>query len=473
LSVPGSQRSSNGQSGDWRSRQKEFLRNSDFFHQQAGVEKRLIMVKLYSHSGPLAVLSSRSNGGRGIPPSPFALGPPASAGVGNPTIPLFYHSTIPGRAGRDGGGGRFDCGLPERRRATGVRLRRSCWIADCGFRTDGRRDTPLRPVRAGCTNKPNWPERIMQNEPNFRAEAGDPPPPLDPPASAPRRAYRAKRTQFHRPGPRRTKSAKRTQFGRVSGGVAQPIRCRSGQALRGADCAKQSQTWASWGIGGTASAGAYRAKQSQFAATPRGTGRKCAKRTQFAPAGQAGGTVAGANRAKQTQFGGSIVQNEPNLSIADFGLRIGDGPAAGCLPCGLPPRACTDRLCETKPISGRWPAGGIPTIPLFYYSTIPGRQWIRRAAGARCTNKANSADEVGWARCLWRYKQEESGRVDSNHRPLGPEPSALSQAELRPGRQNHHYTADFKRVQLITGPPGQYQQQFLRRASGAGRPGEW
>ena len=33
---------------------------------------------------------------------------------------------------------------------------------------------------------------------------------------------------------------------------------------------------------------------------------------------------------------------------------------------------------------------------------------------------------------LLRYLSE-SGRVDLNHRPLGPEPSALIQAELRPG----------------------------------------
>jgi site-specific DNA recombinase len=71
------------------------------------------------------------------------------------------------------------------------------------------------------------------------------------------------------------------------------------------------------------------------------------------------------------------------------------------------------------------------------------------------------------------HRPVNSGRVDSNHRPLGPEPSALSQAELRPGRQNSQHIADFERVQVITGSPDQYQQQFLRRAGWGGRPGKW
>jgi hypothetical protein len=64
-----------------------------------------------------------------------------------------------------------DCGLPERHRATGIRLRRSCRIADWGqtFR--------LRPAQAIVRNKANLARlgqsqgaegRKMQNEPNSR-----------------------------------------------------------------------------------------------------------------------------------------------------------------------------------------------------------------------------------------------------------------------------------------------------------------
>jgi hypothetical protein len=49
---------------------------------------------------------------------------------------------------------------------------------------------------------------------------------------------------------------------------------------------------------------------------------------------------------------GPIVQNEPNLSIADCGLRIADRLAVGRLPCGLLPWTCAGQSCKTKPI---WP----------------------------------------------------------------------------------------------------------------------
>ncbi len=58
----------------------------------------------------------------------------------------------------------LDCGFPERHRATGVRLRRSCRFADSGRPGACR----LGPARAPCTNKPNCPERTVQNEANFR-----------------------------------------------------------------------------------------------------------------------------------------------------------------------------------------------------------------------------------------------------------------------------------------------------------------
>jgi hypothetical protein len=45
-----------------------------------------------------------------------------------------------------------DCGFPERHRATGVRPRRSCRIADCGL---GTNLPPSAFLWAGCPNKPN------------------------------------------------------------------------------------------------------------------------------------------------------------------------------------------------------------------------------------------------------------------------------------------------------------------------------
>ncbi len=44
-----------------------------------------------------------------------------------------------------------------------------------------------------------------------------------------------------------------------------------------------------------------------------------------------------------------IVRNEANFSIADFGLRIGDTPAAGRLPCALPPLPCGGRNVRNEP----------------------------------------------------------------------------------------------------------------------------
>jgi hypothetical protein len=79
------------------------------------------------------------------------------------------------------------------------------------------------------------------------------------------------------------------------------------------------------------------------------------------------------NKAKLGRTGASggrclgepIVQNEANFSIADWGLRIGDGPAGGRLPCGLPPPACAGQSCKTKPISGALDTAG------FHHSSIP------------------------------------------------------------------------------------------------------
>jgi hypothetical protein len=149
----------------------EFLRNRSFLRQQAGVGKRLYMVKLYSHGGRLAVLSSRSNRGfgnqgsayglRSLPPAP---GPPPGPVVQTKPIPggntpPFHYSIIPPsqsprcRVGR----GLGDVGRGELCETNPI-LR--FLIGDCGLGTNPGRDaTPaacrLRPARAGRRNKPN------------------------------------------------------------------------------------------------------------------------------------------------------------------------------------------------------------------------------------------------------------------------------------------------------------------------------
>jgi hypothetical protein len=112
-------------------------------------------------------------------------------------------------------------------------------------------------------------------------------------------------------------------------------------------------------------------------ATPAGGGaageRKCAKQTQFAPAQRnrwgKPHPARGRNCAKRTQFRrpgrglgdvtrGANAQNEPNFTRAPGNGRGRPGGPAG------------DPLRQTNPISGSWPAGGIPSIPVFYHSTI-------------------------------------------------------------------------------------------------------
>jgi len=99
------------------------------------------------------------------------------------------------------------------------------------------------------------------------------------------------------------------------------------------------------------------------------------------PSRQAGRVARERKRAKRTQFGPGIqtpagpnVRNEPNCSIADCGLRIGDTSAAERLPCRLVLSGCAARLCKTNPI---WPGLGRARSP----------------AGERC--KTNPISPVG------------------------------------------------------------------------------
>jgi len=62
----------------------------------------------------------------------------------------------------------FDCGLPERHRATGIRLRRSCRVADWAQTCNGTRFAGQAPKPgASCTNKPNLLEPNLRNKANW------------------------------------------------------------------------------------------------------------------------------------------------------------------------------------------------------------------------------------------------------------------------------------------------------------------
>jgi hypothetical protein len=135
--------------------------------------------------------------------------------------------------------------------------------------------------------------------------------------------------------------------------------------------------------------GADCAKRTQFGRSREATGDKICKTKPISPtgAGLGRGRANVQNKANCPGPGalpsvlgpptGAIVQNEPNFSIADFGFRIADSerPAARRLGlCG--PVVQTNPIGwnlshKTNPISATWPTGGIPTIPLFYHSSIP------------------------------------------------------------------------------------------------------
>ena len=197
----------------------------------------------------------------------------------------------------------------------------------------------------------------------------------------------------------RDNHAKRSQFGRVSGGDAQPIRCRSGQALPRADGAKQTQfpvaeiphhstipTFQSY---------AYRAKQSQFLPERHEEQVVCGKRVMahwtrkrprpnkansrtdgsgqgparlpVPPVGALRETKPICPRSDRPRHGwqrrrlpvlGMSVRNEANLPFDSSGRgrrEVGGGVVAVT-------------ACTNEP-NFRWP--GYPTMPLFHHSSVP------------------------------------------------------------------------------------------------------
>ncbi len=192
---------------------------------------------------------------------------------------------------------------------------------------------------------------IVQNEPNLEGPAGAPSVPRETKpisAGALARANRAttprcpvsfrQQTQFLAvPGGTRDKCAKRSQFQAGPSGPVSTLRPR----LRRERSSKQSQTWASWRIWGTARGGSPLCKTNPIPARPgstrpggRGTNVRnkanCPKRgtTAVSRRRQAGRGPRGVGR-------GANAQNEPNSRVRHArGLR-----------------------CKTKPIPWRSSAG--------------------------------------------------------------------------------------------------------------------
>ncbi len=191
------------------------------------------------------------------------------------------------------------------------------------------------------------PERIVRNEPNFPVDgtaavgslpasrpSGIGPPSVgctnkpnschyaDPEIGVPGRANRAKQTQFLDCGLWIADS------GRTCGGTPAPLPCCLGPVR------------------------ANSAKRSQFSAGRPGSRRqKCAKRTQFGPAGW--GKAPGRRK----------MRNKPNLPSA------AQGPRGSRARTPNPRRA---DLCKTNPISAV-AAVESPIIPIFHYSSVPAR----------------------------------------------------------------------------------------------------
>jgi hypothetical protein len=202
----------------------------------------------------------------------------------------------------------------------------------------------------------------VRNEANFGEPAGR------------RNTQHSTILSFHHPGPRPIGQNK-ANFG------------ESEHAWR-PNCAKQSQTWAGWDIWGTpCQGGGNRAKRTQFGpgqASRAMAGANRAKRTQF-PASQGLGTP---DCAKRTQFGWSAGGPEGQMRKTNpiparpggtrpggRGTNVRNKPNFPAVPRGARPQRRGTRGKRAK--RTQFPVAEIPalpifpTIPLFYYSSIP------------------------------------------------------------------------------------------------------
>ncbi len=188
------------------------------------------------------------------------------------------------------------------------------------------------------------PTAIVQNEPNLAGRPG------------PQRQKCAKRSQlaWPGPGPRRARDAKQTQFLDCGLGTdlqrdACPAACRLGPVR--ANCANEPNfeglptASAQLGVRNEANSATKCAKRTQFQMTPGGTGLLY-KQTQFLPLCRSGDQRSREGDACKTKpIRRRIVRNEPNC-----------------------PRRGTETVSESRA------PGRIPSVPLFYHSTIPIRR---------------------------------------------------------------------------------------------------
>jgi hypothetical protein len=114
----------------------------------------------------------------------------------------------------------------------------------------------------------------------------------------------------------------------------------------------------------------------------------------------------------------------PRLRISDCGLPIGDHPAAGRLPSGLPPRTRAGPLCKTKPIWSGLGKVGAPTDERRETNPVCRRpRWL--GPGPFVQNEANFAGRSAprRAKCAKRT-QFAAGRPDVS------EPIVQNEAKL-------------------------------------------
>ncbi len=217
----------------------------------------------------------------------------------------------------------------ERRPPKANRAKRTQFF-DCGFRKAC--GPPPECARPGCTNKPNWAEPIMRNKPNSAGRPG------------PRRAKRAKRSQFFNCGLRISDCGLGTDLRRDAG----PAACR----LQPTEAKRRKTNPIPGGAGWDEVWGPMMQNEANLSLRVRKWARTGGREPPR----------------------GSIVQNKPNFRRAGRGRRSSfpaprpSGlPRAGCAKQsqfaaegqGRPsPRACPERSRWAKGLDAATPEGG-------------------------------------------------------------------------------------------------------------------
>jgi len=125
----------------------------------------------------------------------------------------------------------------------------------------------------------------------------------------------------------------------------------------------------------------------------------------------------------------SIVQNEPNFPMADFGLRIGARLAAGCPPAACRPTPA-DETCKTNPICPPAPRRTRPPGPASRGNCAKRTQFPGRPEGRG--TRANRAKRT-------QFAAERQGRPSSRPEALAMPPR---RGAIAPNKPNSCHYAD-------------------------------